>query len=74
MIVIAGERWGTAAEIAAHLGTTTATIRRWAERDHLTAVRGTDQHGRPQVHYPLGQALLIDRAKRHARRGRPRTT
>jgi hypothetical protein len=74
VIQVAGEWWGTAAEIAAHIGhgVTVAGVRRWADRDGLTAVRGADGQGRPQVRYPLGQAVLIDRKKRHAQCGRPR--
>jgi len=74
MIEVAGEWWGTAAQIAEHIGhgLTVAGVRRWAERDGLTSVRSTDAFGRPQVRYLLGQAVLIDRAKRQARRGRPR--
>lgn len=74
MIQVAGEWWATAAEVAGHIGhgLTPAGVRRWAERDGLTAVRLTDGHGRPQVRYPLGQAVVIDRAKRQARCGRPR--
>jgi len=74
MIEVAGESWATAAEVVEHIGhgLTPAGVRRWADRDGLTAVRCVDGCGRPQVRYPLGQAVLIDRAKRHAGRGRPR--
>jgi hypothetical protein len=74
VIQVAGEWWATAAEVAEHIGhgVTVAGVRRWAERDGLTAVRSTDGNGRPQVRYLLGQAVWIDRAKRHARQGRPR--
>jgi hypothetical protein len=74
MIQVAGEWWATAAEIAEHIGhgLTAAGVRRWAERDGLTAVRLTDGNGRPQVRYVLGQAVMIDRTKRQARQGRPR--
>lgn len=74
MIEVAGEWWATAAEIADHIGhgVTPATVRSWAARDGLAAVRATDDVGRPQVRYPLGQAVSIDRAKRHAGRGRTR--
>ncbi len=70
-----GIRWGTAAELAQHLGhgVTAAAIRNWARRDGLTSARMTDDDGRPQVRYPLDQAAAIDRAKRHAKRGRSRT-
>lgn len=74
MIQVAGEWWATAGEVAEHIGhgLTVAGVRRWAERDGLTAVRSIDGYGRPQVRYALGQAVVIDRAKRHARCGRPR--
>lgn len=74
MIQVAGEWWATAAEIAEHIGhgLTVAGVRRWADRDGLTAVRSKDDSGRPEVRYLLGQAAAIDRAKRHARCGRPR--
>lgn len=74
MIQVAGEWWGTAAEIADQIGqgVTGATVRRWADRDGLTAVRSVNAAGRLQVRYPLGQAVVIDRVKRHAGRGRPR--
>jgi hypothetical protein len=74
MIQVAGEWWATAAEIAEHIGhgLTVAGVRRWADRDGLTAVRSTDASGRPQVRYMLDQAVRIDRAKRCAQRGRRR--
>jgi hypothetical protein len=74
VIQIAGEWWGTAAEIAGHIGkgVTEATVRRWAGRYGLASVRLKDEDGRPRVLYLLGKAVLIDRQKRHARRGRPR--
>ncbi|MBG0560707.1 hypothetical protein [Actinoplanes aureus] len=74
MIQVAGEWWGTAAEIADQIGhgVTAATVRRWAERDDLTAVRTVDRAGRRQVRYLLGEAVVIERAKRHAHRGRQR--
>lgn len=74
MIEVAGEWWATAAEVVEHIGhgLTTATVRRWAERDGLPSVRSTDGNGRPQVRYLLGRAVQIDRTKRHAGRGRPR--
>lgn len=70
-----GTRWGTAAELAQHLGggVTIAAIRNWARRDGLTSARMTDDDGRPEVRYALDQAAAIDRAKRHAKRGRTRT-
>lgn len=69
-----GTTWGTAAEIAAHLGhgVTAAAVRRWADRDHLPRAATTDDAGRRQVRYPLGEATRIELAKRHARRGRHR--
>lgn len=76
MIHVAGESWGTAAEVAEHIGqgVTAAAVRRWADpdRDGLASVRTQDGAGRPQVLYLLGQAVRIDRAKRHGGRGRHR--
>jgi len=74
VIIVDGDRWGTAAEIAAHIGhgVTPATVRSWAARDGLASVRMTDDDGRPQVRYLLDQAQRIDRQKRHGRLGRPR--
>jgi hypothetical protein len=74
MIVVAGVRWGTAAEIANYLGhgVTPAAVRSWAARDGLPAARMADGNGRPQVRYPLPEAARIDAAKRHAQRGRKR--
>ncbi|XVU25790.1 hypothetical protein ACQPZJ_01660 [Actinoplanes sp. CA-054009] len=74
MIHVAGEDWGTAAEIAEHIGqgVTAAAVRRWAQRDGLASVRMQDAAGRPQVRYMVGQAVRIDKAKRHGGRGRRR--
>jgi hypothetical protein len=74
MIEVAGEWWGTAAEIAGHIGhgVTPDAVRWWARHDGLTRVRMFDEHGRPQVRYLLGQATRIDAAKRAAQRGRKR--
>lgn len=74
MIRVEGAYWGTAAEIAAALGPDIkpATVRRWAARDGLTAVRSVDAGGRPQVQYPLDQAATIEARKRMSGRGRPR--
>jgi hypothetical protein len=74
VITAAGEQWGTAAEIAAHLGhgVTAAAVRSWARRDGLPSARLRDASGRPQVRYPLPAAAAIDAAKRHAQRGRKR--
>jgi hypothetical protein len=74
VIVVAGEVWGTAAEIGNHLGVSEAVVRSWARpgRGDLIAVRGEDDKGRPQVWYSLGQAVVIDRSKRHGGRGRRR--
>ena len=71
-----GVRWGTAAEIAEHLGqgVTAAMIRRWADRDGLTSARIIGQHGRPEVRYPLLDAARIDTAKRRTKRGRTRAS
>lgn len=72
MIQVAGEWWGTAAELGEQLGVEAAVVRSWARRDGLAAVRTVDDAGRPQVRYLLGQAVQIDRSKRHGGRGRPR--
>ena len=74
MIRVAAEWWGTAREVAEQLGVEAAVVRSWARRDGLVAVRSVDGAGRPQVRYPLGQAVVIDRAKRLGQRGRPRRT
>ncbi len=76
MIRIEGEWWGTAAQVADHLGggVTAAMLRNWAARDGLPKVRSVDRDGRPQVRYPLAHAARIDREKRHAKRGRSRAT
>jgi len=73
MIGIDGERYGTAAEIAAALGPdiTAAMVRRWADRDGLERVR-TPGRGRGEVRYPLREAAIIEAQKRSATRGRPR--
>lgn len=69
-----GQRWATAAQIAAHLGhgVTPATVRSWAARDGLPTARMTDAQGRPQVRYPVQAAAAIEVAKRRAARGRQR--
>lgn len=74
MITVRGEEWGTAAELAARLGTTVATIRNWSNRpeDGLRKARMRGEDGRPAVHYPLRQAAVIERDKRRSGRGRPR--
>ena len=72
MIQVAGEWWGTAAELGEHLGVEAAVVRSWARRGGLASVRSVDEAGRPQVRYPLGQAIVIDRAKRQGGRGRRR--
>jgi hypothetical protein len=74
VIQVAGEWWATASEVAEHIGhgLTVGGVRRWADRDGLITVRSTDEHGRPQVRYLLGQAVWIERSKRQARCGRPR--
>jgi hypothetical protein len=74
MITVDGVPWGTAAEIAEHLGhgVTAAAVRAWVRRDGLPAVRLPDACGRPRVRHPLPAAATIERAKRHAGRGRKR--
>ncbi len=74
MIEVAGDYWGTAQEIADHIGggLTAAAVRRWADRDGLTGHPGK-RDGRTVVWFPLAQAQAIDKAKRHSKRGRPRT-
>ncbi|BEL07844.1 hypothetical protein Q0Z83_060350 [Actinoplanes sichuanensis] len=74
MIEVAGEWWGTADEVAGHIGqgVTADAVRWWSRYDGLTKARTTDDHGRPQVRYPLSQAIRIDAAKRAGSRGRKR--
>lgn len=72
-----GVRWGTAAEIAAHLGhgVTEHTVKNWARPargDGLPRAQMVGENGRPQTRYPLHVAQQIDKRKRHARRGRKR--
>ncbi|WP_431976165.1 hypothetical protein [Micromonospora haikouensis] len=74
LILHDGDRWGTAAQIAARLGpdVTPAMIRNWATRDGLPKARMHDAHGRPQVRYPLAKAIDIEATKYLSKRGRPR--
>lgn len=69
MIRVRGREWGTAAELAAHLGgdVTEAMVRRWRDRDGLTTIRA----GRSALS-PLDQAASIERDKRVSGTGRPR--
>lgn len=69
MICIDGIGYATAAEIAAQLGrkVTAAAVRRWADRDGLTAHR----LGR-RVVYRLDEATQIECDKRYSTRGRRR--
>ena len=71
MTTVNGERWGTAAEIAADLSggnrVTPGMVRKWAARDGLRSAKD----GRT-VYYPFGQAARIETAKRLSRRGRRR--
>lgn len=74
MIQAAGEWWATAAEVAEHIGhgVTAEAVRWWGRHDGLASVRMTDDNGRPQVRYLLGQAISIDVVKRSQGRGRKR--
>lgn len=74
MIEVAGEWWGTAREVAEHIGhgLTEDAVRWWGRHDGLARVRMTDDSGKPQVRYLLGQAVRIDLAKRSEGRGRRR--
>jgi len=74
MIEVAGEWWGTAREIAEHLGhgVTEDVVRWWGRCDGLAKVRMKDRRGRPEVRYMLGQAVRIERAKQLGGRGRRR--
>jgi hypothetical protein len=69
VIPVQGRQWGTAAELAEALGpdVTEAMVRRWRERDGLTAV----EVGR-KVLSPLDQTARIERDKRLSGTGRPR--
>lgn len=69
MITIDGAEFGSAAEVAAHLGrgVTPAAVRRWADRDGLTTKRA----GR-RVVYRLDEATTIECDKRYSTHGRPR--
>lgn len=69
MIEVAGERWGTAAQIAVALGddVTVTMVRNWSRRDGLQRM----VVGR-MVYYRFAQAADIERAKRLGGRGRPR--
>ncbi|BAL85479.1 hypothetical protein AMIS_2590 [Actinoplanes missouriensis 431] len=62
MILVDGELWGTAREIADQLGhgVTIRAVRYWASDQGLRKARIADGHGRPQVRYPLGQASRIE--------------
>ncbi|MFG3702394.1 hypothetical protein ACGF5C_31605 [Micromonospora sp. NPDC047620] len=62
---INGRQWGTAHQLAAHLGDdiTPAMIRRWRDRKGLTTIAG---------YSPLDEAAAIEHATRTSTRGRPR--
>jgi hypothetical protein len=70
MMRVGGREWGTAAELAARLGpdVTPAMVYRWRDRDRLATVRV----GRT-VYSPLDQAAELERDKRVAGHGRPRS-
>jgi hypothetical protein len=75
LIVVDGRSWGTAQEIADHLGNgvTHHTVRWWARNNGLTAVRLPGPDGRPQVRHPLDEAIQIEARKTVEKRGRPRS-
>jgi hypothetical protein len=74
MIVVDGRHWGTATEIAAHLGhgVTAKTVRRWYEDRAIPGVRTADENGRPQVRHPLDEAVRVEAEKRNSARSRRR--
>jgi hypothetical protein len=67
VIRVDGREWGTAHQLAAHLGDdiTPAMIRRWRERKNLTTIAG---------YSPLDEAAAIERAVRTSGRGCKRGT
>ncbi len=69
MIYVAGEWWGTADEIADHLGpdVTPAMVRAWARRRLLASVRAG-----ATVRYPVGAAASVEASTALSGRGRPR--
>jgi hypothetical protein len=74
VIEVAGECWGTAKEIADHIGQglTEGAVYWWGRGKGLAKVRTTDDDGRPQVRYSLRQAIEIDMRVRAEGRGRKR--
>lgn len=70
MIRVGGREWGSAAELAARLGpdVTPAMVYRWRDRDGLETIRV----GR-LAYSPLDRAAEIERVKRLAAPGRPRS-
>ena len=73
VIVIEGDEFGTADELAAVLGPdiTARMVRHWAERDGLPR-HHIPGPGRGTVVYPLARAAEIELEKRTSRLGRPR--
>lgn len=69
MIYAAGRYWGTAAELAEHLGSdvTERMIFNWRRRDGLEC-----HHIGRTVYSPLDQAAEIEAQKRRSGRGRAR--
>jgi hypothetical protein len=59
VILVDGELWGTAREIADQLGRTEKTVRRWYERRMITGIRMADEGGRPQVRHRLSEAARV---------------
>lgn len=74
MITVAGQRYGTATQIAAALGPdiTPQRIRDWAYRGLLTGIHLPGQ-GRGRTYYALDQAAHVERVTRTSTRGRRRS-
>lgn len=74
VITVAGQRYGTARDIAQALGPdiTAARVRDWARRGLLTGHHLPGQ-GRGTTWYRLDHAATTERTTRQATRGRPRS-